>query len=135
MPYCTFKADKRKGLDVESQINIRSFQESFFPWIVSRNLIFPCHCVLQKVIFFDFIGWFGTKAVSFWFLNINKKNFSHMVRLYLPKKSDFFLYNQKIWNWQYFKGKTTLELMNKYFINTTKIWQKKFHTSNLPSRV
>ena len=65
MPYCTFKADKRKGLDVESQINIRFFPGKLLSVNSVQKLNFPCHYVLQKVIFFDFIGWFGTKAVSF----------------------------------------------------------------------
>ena len=40
MDHCTFKGDKGKRRDVQSQIYKVLPKECFFVWIVSRNLIF-----------------------------------------------------------------------------------------------
>ena len=52
MPYCTFKADKRKRLDVESQINIRFFPGKLLSVNSVQKLNFSMSlCIAKSYIF------------------------------------------------------------------------------------
>ena len=56
MPYCTFKADKRKRLDVESQINIRFFPGKLLSVNSVQKLNFSMSlCIAKSYIFFFFL--------------------------------------------------------------------------------
>ena len=89
MHYCIFKGDKgKKARCAMTNLDV-SFQESYFSWIVSRNLIFAYHYSLQKIRSFNLNGWLRSQAVKFEFLKINKNLFYRVAIMHLANKSNF----------------------------------------------
>ena len=91
MHYCTFKGNKEKRLDVQSQIYKILPRNAFFLGIIFTNLIFAQYYLLQKIKFFNFNGWLGSPAVRFDFVKKNKNLFSHVILHVLFYKQHFFL--------------------------------------------